>query len=86
MEPISFHPQEHTLKGFGEVRDMPVVHVVYVDGRESMVSCWKMTFMDILRAIFFQKVYLSVSGPHPPVLLSTSLKGIGLHPSQTRNT
>jgi hypothetical protein len=85
VEPISFHPNMTTMRGDGnQIRDLPVVQVAYSDGSSSFVSCWRMTFMDVLRAIFFQRVYLSMTAPHPPVSLSTSLKGVGLHSSQTK--
>ena len=83
MEPISFHPNEFTMHGFGDVADLQVVKVRYISGADTFVSCWKVSLRDILNILMFRKIYLSIYGKqHPPVAISSSLGEVGVQPHQ----
>lgn len=72
--PIEFPEQNGTLGGgpaarYGTVdavRDLPVHR-----GSGQVISCWRLTWIDLLRLLFTRRVWLRVLGSnHAPVSLS----------------
>lgn len=78
MQPIDFSQDTIVLKGFGDVADMKVLPVNYADGQGAMVSCWRLTWREALKALFARRVYLAVMGTrHPPVAMAVHAKEVG---------
>lgn len=70
MKPIKFKEQNKILIGFPQfdIGDLPV----FEDHNKGLImSCWKMSFKERLRALLFGKVWLQVKSKHthPPVSL-----------------
>lgn len=74
MKPTKFKEQNKVLKGFPSkhIKDLSV----FTDG-EIIMSCWKMSFIERFKALFFGKVWLQVRSEktHPPVTLICNRTG-----------
>lgn len=72
MKPINnFHEDVQTLSGRNEHTD-PIgilsLRYEYLDGTPVMVSCWRVTWRDLLRMLFSRKLYLCIMGERWPAL------------------
>ena len=72
MTPVKFKESNRTLGKPESMTDEECGSLdVYTDG-ESCLSCWRMSFLERLRALFFGRVWLWVvfgHGTQPPVAL-----------------
>lgn len=68
INPIHFKESNRTLKGGENADDLRV----FSDGVVS-VSCWKLTFLGVLKILFTRKIWLGVlsGNSQPPVWMST---------------
>lgn len=76
MKPINdFHEDVQALEGEGEHIDsigILALRYNYLDARPVMVSCWRVTWKDIIRMIFTRKLWLVVMGEQwPPLFIET---------------
>jgi len=83
MKPISdFHEDAITLSGKGKHTDSLAVlplRYKYLDDDPVMVSCWRVTWRDMLRMIFTRKLWLVVMGERwPPLFIETDKKFTGI--------
>ena len=77
MEPIKFNENNTVYyKGHENLYDaLPAL--LFEDG--DVVTCWKLSFKDILRLIFTRKLWLSVAtfnNPLQPLFMSTNKRDI----------
>ena len=77
MEPIKFNENNKVYyKGHENLYDaLPAL--LFDDGE--VVTCWKLSFKDILRLIFTRKLWLSVAtfnNPLQPLFMSTNKRDI----------
>lgn len=78
MNPIDFNKDTIVLKGFDDVAVMKVLPVNYADGQGALVSCWRLTWREALKALFTRRVYLAVMGTrHPPVAMAVNAEEVG---------
>jgi hypothetical protein len=82
MKPISWHKQEQLLnrteiEGVDYV--LPVVAGKYENGQVVIISCWQISFKELLKLFFTRKIYVSVlSEDIPPIAACVSLECIGV--------
>ena len=67
--PQQFEQANKCLHGTGDIKPL----YIYTDGQQCM-SCWKLSLMDRLKALFFGKVWLCVLGgkTQPPVWIDVN--------------
>lgn len=77
MEPIKFN-EANTVYGKGQEYLYEVLPaLLFEDG--AVVTCWKLSFKDILRLIFTRKLWLFVAtfnNPLQPLFMSTNKRDI----------
>ena len=77
MEPIKFN-EANTVYGKGKENLYEALHaLIFDDGK--VVTCWKLSFKDILRIIFTKKLWLCVAtfnNPLQPLFMSTNKRDI----------
>jgi len=67
--PIEFKEANTTLRGSGDVRDLPV----YADG-EIVISCWKIPFRRRIKLFFSGRIFVcALSATHPPIFVETEI-------------
>lgn len=81
MKPINdFHPDVQTIHGNNEHTDsLGVLPLRFDYCGPVMVSCWRVSWRDLLRMLFTRKVWLVVMGKrHPPLFLETDKQYTGV--------
>ncbi len=87
MKPISnFHEDCITLtsgnRDTGSIDILPLLHQSKEDGHmvgRVMVSCWKVTFKDLLRMLFTRRLWLVVMGERwPPLFIESDKQYTGV--------
>lgn len=78
MEPQSFHPNEVVFTSSDEtIRDLRVLRVEFGDGSLGLMSCWRVSLVDIIRLLVGRRVYLTILGNlQPPVSLTTNKREV----------
>lgn len=71
MKPVKFPEQNRTFVGPKGGAIAPLQ--VYQD-RNAIISCWKLSWRDVLSAIFFRHIWLSVAGSKLPPLQIRCMK------------
>lgn len=70
-KPIAQPHNNCTLKGYGDVADLPTTKVVYADHQAAVVSVWAVSFWSRLRWLFDGRINLIVYGnTHAPVAVT----------------
>lgn len=84
MKPINdFHEDVQTLGPGNNSHTDPIgilpLRYEYLDDRPVMVSCWRVTWRDLLRMLFSRKLYLCIIGEKwPPLFIETDKKYTGI--------
>ena len=83
MKPINdFHEDVQTLGGRGDhVDDIGILPLryEYLGDNAVMVSCWRVTWRDLLRMLFTRKLWLVVMGTSwPPLFIETDKQYTGV--------
>lgn len=83
MKPINWHPKEQTLNpppgSEDTIEPLPVLPLTYEDGTHAIVSCWQLSFKDLLRVLFTRRMYVAVMGQgQPPLMLRTHPVEVGI--------
>ena len=76
MEPIKFNEANVVGKGQENLYEV-LPSLLFYDG--DVVTCWKLSFKDILRLIFTRKLWLRVktfNNPLQPLFMSTNKRDI----------
>ena len=74
MRPVEFTPGMRVLRGeIAGVDDLPVLAGRYVEAGPALISCWQMTFGDLVHLLLGGlRVYVSLLGTiHPLIVLET---------------
>ena len=79
MEPVRFSEQCQTLCGGGPIANLPILTLHYEGLGPAIVSCWRLSLWELLRALFTGRIFVIVLGlRQPPMLLTTDADDIGL--------
>jgi hypothetical protein len=80
MKPYHFNKHCELLKGNGStVADLPILPMRYSDMGEIMVTCWRLTWGDLLRMIWARQLYMVVIGRKwPATMLIADPQQVGL--------
>ena len=73
MRPVEFTQDMQVMRGDGgAIGDLPVLAVEYMGTGPALISCWQMSFGDLLRLLLGGlRVYVTVLGTiHPPITLA----------------
>jgi len=80
MKPLDFSKHTQLMRGPDDsIEDLPILVVHYEGGGRAMISCWQLSWIDLLRVLFTRRIFAAIwGGQHPPILLSTDAKDIGV--------
>ena len=83
MNPIEFREQNVVYRKPDSMTDEECSSLPICKVDDMLISCWKLSWRERLRALFFGKVWLGVLGHgHPPVWLECSRTGFGYDPNE----
>ena len=71
MKPVKTENSNSSLKGYGEVADLPITRLKYEDGSHAIESCWELSKEELEKVTETGKIYfVCIGNTHPPILLS----------------
>lgn len=83
MQPVSFHPKERiqspAFDSHPDVIPLKVLDAKYEGGGDIVVSCWKLSDLDLERIKNTGKVYIAFMGDrHPAMMASVNPEDVGI--------
>lgn len=73
MKPFKFNRHCQTLKSDNPIiDDLPVLPMRYTDIGAVMVTCWKLSFGDLLRILWTRRIYMTIVGNRWPATMLTA--------------
>ncbi len=88
MQPINdFHRDVKTLKGQGDiVDDIGVLSMSFGYAGPVLVSCWRVSWRDLIRMLWARRLWLVVKGDSfPPLFIETDKKYAGINEYRKRH-